>query len=347
MLEQSIIAPEVPMAAPSLLPTAPTRRPLPLAADSPLAGILPDVERHIVEPIIADIERLKRERDAIVLAHNYMTPDIFHGVADLAGDSLQLARMAAETEASVIVMAGVHFMAETAKILSPDRTVLIPDLRAGCSLAESITPADIDELRRRHPGAPVVTYVNTSAAVKAASDITCTSSNAVEVVRSLATDRVLFIPDRYLGSWVASQLPDIEVVTYDGACEVHERFTGAEVAELRTLHEGVTILAHPECPPDVLAAADVVGSTKLMHDWVRDHQPASVAMINECSMADNVAADAPNTDFIRPCNMCPHMKRITIQNIRTSLETMTHEVLVAPDVAARARRAVDAMLAVS
>ncbi len=333
------------MAATSTLPTATAT--LPLAPERRLAGILPDVERHIVEPIIADIERLKRERDAIVLAHNYMTPDIFHGVADLSGDSLQLARMAAETDASVIVMAGVHFMAETAKILSPDRTVLIPDLRAGCSLAESITPADIDELRRRHPGAPVVTYVNTSAAVKAASDITCTSSNAVEVVRSLGTDRVVFIPDRYLGSWGASQLPDIEVVTYDGACEVHERFTGAEVAELRTLHEGVTILAHPECPPDVLAAADVVGSTKLMHDWVRDHQPSSVAMITECSMADNVAADAPDTAFIRPCNMCPHMKRITIQNIRTSLETMTHEVLVAPDVAARARRAVDAMLAVS
>jgi len=333
------------MAATSTLPTATAT--LPLAPERRLAGILPDVERHIVEPIIADIERLKRERDAIVLAHNYMTPDIFHGVADLSGDSLQLARMAAETDASVIVMAGVHFMAETAKILSPDRTVLIPDLRAGCSLAESITPADIDELRRRHPGAPVVTYVNTSAAVKAASDITCTSSNAVEVVRSLGTDRVVFIPDRYLGSWVASQLPDIEVVTYDGACEVHERFTGAEVAELRTLHEGVAILAHPECPPDVLAAADVVGSTKLMHDWVRDHQPSSVAMITECSMADNVAADAPDTAFIRPCNMCPHMKRITIQNIRTSLETMTHEVLVAPDVAARARRAVDAMLAVS
>jgi quinolinate synthase len=333
------------MAATSTLPTAAAT--LPLAPERRLAGILPDVERHIVEPIIADIERLKRERDAIVLAHNYMTPDIFHGVADLSGDSLQLARMAAETDASVIVMAGVHFMAETAKILSPDRTVLIPDLRAGCSLAESITPADIDDLRRRHPGAPVVTYVNTSAAVKAASDITCTSSNAVEVVRSLGADRVIFIPDRYLGSWVASQLPDIEVVTYDGACEVHERFTGAEVAELRTLHEGVTILAHPECPPDVLAAADVVGSTKLMHDWVREHQPASVAMITECSMADNVAADAPDTDFIRPCNMCPHMKRITIQNIRTALETMTHEVLVAPDVAARARRAVDAMLAVS
>ena len=319
---------------------------LPLVGDDRLAGVLPDVERHIVGPIIDDIARLKQERDAIVLAHNYMTPDIFHGVADLAGDSLQLARMAAETDASVIVMAGVHFMAETAKILSPERTVLIPDLKAGCSLAESITPADIAQLRRAHPGAPVITYVNTSAAVKAASDITCTSSNAVEVVRSLGTDKVIFIPDRYLGSWVASQVPDIEVVIYDGACEVHERFTGAEVEELRTLHDGVAVLAHPECPPDVLAAADVVGSTKLMHDWVRDHQPSSVAMITECSMADNVAADAPDTAFIRPCNMCPHMKRITIQNIRTSLETMTHEVVVDPDTAARARRAVEAMLAV-
>ncbi len=327
--------------------TATARASLPVLPADRLAGVLPDIERHIVGPIIADIERLKQERDAIVLAHNYMTPDIFHGVADLAGDSLQLARMAAETDASVIVMAGVHFMAETAKILSPDRTVLIPDLKAGCSLAESIPPDDIAQLRRAHPGAPVITYVNTSAAVKAASDITCTSSNAVEVVRSLGTDKVIFIPDRYLGSWVASQVPDIEVVIYDGACEVHERFTGAEVEELRTLHDGVAVLAHPECPPDVLAAADVVGSTKLMHDWVRDHQPSSVAMITECSMADNVAADAPDTEFIRPCNMCPHMKRITIQNIRTSLETMTHEVVVDPDTAARARRAVEAMLAVA
>ncbi len=327
--------------------TATARASLPVHPADRLAGVIPEIERHIVGPIIDDITRLKQERDAIVLAHNYVTPDIFHGVADLAGDSLQLARMAADTDASVIVMAGVHFMAETAKILSPDRTVLIPDLRAGCSLAESITPADIAELRRAHPGAPVVTYVNTSAAVKAASDITCTSSNAVEVVRSLGTDKVIFIPDRYLGSWVATQVPDIEVVIYDGACEVHERFTGAEVEELRTLHDGVAVLAHPECPPDVLAAADVVGSTKLMHDWVRDHQPRSVAMITECSMADNVAADAPDTEFIRPCNMCPHMKRITIQNIRTSLETMTHEVVVDPDTAARARRAVEAMLAVA
>jgi len=327
--------------------TATARASLPVLPADRLAGVLPEIERHIVGPIIADIDRLKQERDAIVLAHNYMTPDIFHGVADLAGDSLQLARMAAETDASVIVMAGVHFMAETAKILSPDRTVLIPDLKAGCSLAESITPADIAELRRAHPGAPVITYVNTSAAVKAASDITCTSSNAVEVVRSLGRDKVIFIPDRYLGSWVATQVPDIEVVTYDGACEVHERFTGAEVDELRALHDGVAVLAHPECPPDVLAAADVVGSTKLMHDWVRDHQPRSVAMITECSMADNVAVDAPDTEFIRPCNMCPHMKRITIQNIRTALETMTHEVVVDPDTAARARRAVEAMLAVA
>jgi quinolinate synthase len=329
----------------SIATTVPTA--LPVIGGERLSGIVPDVERHIYAPIIADIERLKQERDAIVLAHNYMTPDIFHGVADLAGDSLQLARMAAETDASVIVMAGVHFMAETAKILSPERTVLIPDAKAGCSLAESITADDVAALRRQYPGAPVVTYVNTSAAVKAASDITCTSSNAVEVVRSLGAEQVLFIPDRYLGSWVASQLPEIEVITYDGACEVHERFTGAEVATLREQHDGVTILAHPECPPDVLAEADVVGSTKLMNDWVRANQPRTVAMITECSMSDNVAADAPDTTFIRPCNMCPHMKRITIQNIRTALETMTHEVVVEPDVAARARRAVDALLAVA
>ncbi len=329
----------------SIATTAPA--PLPVLGSERLVGVVPEIERQIYAPIIADIERLKLERDAIVLAHNYMTPDIFHGVADLAGDSLQLARMAADTDASVIVMAGVHFMAETAKILSPDRTVLIPDEKAGCSLAESITADDVAALRRRYPGAPVVTYVNTSAAVKAASDITCTSSNAVEVVRSLRADRVLFIPDRYLGAWVASQLPDIDVITYDGACEVHERFTGQEVASLRDQHAGVTILAHPECPPDVLAEADVVGSTKLMNDWVLEHQPRTVAMITECSMSDNVAAGAPNTEFVRPCNMCPHMKRITLQNIRTSLETMTHEVVVAPDVAARARRAVDAMLAVA
>jgi quinolinate synthase len=311
----------------------------------PLSGIVPDIELAILTPIIADIERLKRERNAVVLAHNYMTPDIFYGVADLRGDSLQLARMAAETDADVIVMAGVHFMAETAKILSPDKTVLIPDIRAGCSLAESITAADIETLRAQHPGAPVVTYVNTSAAVKAASDITCTSSNAVDVVNSLGVDKVLFLPDQYLAGWVATQT-DVEIVTWAGACEVHERFTGQQIVQLRTDHPGLKVIAHPECPPDVLAEADFVGSTSGMTKWVVEHEPEQVAMITECSMADNVAQSVPDTNFIRPCNMCPHMKRITVQNIRTALEDMQHVVEVDPAVATGARAAVEAMLAV-
>jgi quinolinate synthase len=311
----------------------------------PLEGIVPDVERAILDPIIADINRLKLERNAVVIAHNYMTPDIFYGVADLRGDSLQLARMAAETDAEIIVMAGVHFMAETAKILSPDKTVLIPDERAGCSLAESITAADIEQLRAQHPGAPVCVYVNTSAAVKAAADITCTSSNAVDVVNSLGAEKVLFLPDQYLASWVASQT-EVEIVTWEGACEVHERFTGSELAKYRTTHPGVQIIAHPECPPDVLAEADYVGSTSGMTKWVETRQPEQVVMVTECSMADNVAEAAPETEFLRPCNMCPHMKRITVHNIRTALEDLQHEVHVDPDVAAEARAALEAMLAV-
>lgn len=312
---------------------------------SRLSGIVPDVEQFILEPIIADIDRLKAERNAVVLAHNYMTPDIFYGVADLRGDSLQLARMAAETTADVIVMAGVHFMAETAKILSPDKTVLIPDPRAGCSLADSITAADIRLLRQRYPGVPVVTYVNTSADVKAESDITCTSSNAVRVVESLDADRVIFLPDQYLGRWVASQT-DVDVILWEGSCEVHERFTGAELASYRTSHPGIQIIAHPECPPDVLAEADFVGSTSGMVRWVGANQPRQVVMVTECSMADNVAAESPRTEFVRPCNLCPHMKRITIHNIRTALEDMVHEVHVDPDIGERAKRAVEAMLAV-
>ncbi len=321
----------------------PATAPLPVL--DRLAGHLPELDQHIVAPILEDIERLKRQRNAVVIAHNYMTPDIFHGAADVRGDSLQLARLAAETDADVIVMAGVHFMAETAKILSPDKTVLIPDPRAGCSLAESISGADVRALRARYPGVPVVTYVNTSAEVKAESDITCTSSNAVKVVESLGVDRVLFLPDRYLGSWVASQT-DVEVIGWEGACEVHERFTGEELAQLRAADPELKIIAHPECPPDVLDASDVVGSTSQMSAWVRDHQPARAVLVTECSMADNVAQEAPNTTFVRPCNMCPHMKRITVQNIRTALETMQHPVEVAPEIAARARRAVAAMLEV-
>ena len=310
-----------------------------------LAGILPDVEVAAITPLIAEIEALKAKRRAVVLAHNYMTPDIFHGVADLRGDSLALARMATETDAGVIVLAGVHFMAETAKILNPDKTVLIPDLRAGCSLAESITGRDVRLLRERYPGVPVVTYVNTSAEVKAESDICCTSSNAVAVVESLAADRVIFLPDQYLGRWVASQT-GVEVILWEGSCMVHERFTGAQLREYRADHPGIRVIAHPECPPDVLAEADFVGSTSGMISWVEKNRPPRVVMITECSMSDNVAAEIRDVEFVRPCNLCPHMKRITLAGIADALREMKHEVKVPPAVAERAKLAVERMLAI-
>lgn len=307
------------------------------------ADVLPPYERDALAPVVARIEDLKLVRNAIVLAHNYMTPDIYHLVADLTGDSLALAEMAASTDAEVVVMAGVHFMAETAKVLNPDKTVLIPDLRAGCSLAEAITGAGVRRLRRLHPGVPVVTYVNTSAEVKAESDICCTSGNAVAVVESLEVDRVIFLPDRWLADWVATQT-NVEIIPWEGACMVHERFTGKEIRDHRTHH--LAVIAHPECPPDVLAEADYVGSTHGMIDWVREHRPVKVMMITECSMADNVAVENPDIDFIRPCNLCPHMKRITLDGILRSLQTMTHRVTIEPSVAARARQAVERMLAV-
>ncbi len=334
--------------SPTVIPLdRPTRAPvteLPPVSER-LEGIVPDVERVVLEPLIEEIERLKVERNAVVLAHNYMTPDIFHGVADLRGDSLQLARLAAEADADVIVMAGVHFMAETAKIVNPAKTVLIPDTRAGCSLAESITGADVRLLRERYPGVPVVTYVNTSADVKAESDICCTSSNAVKVVESLGVDRVIFLPDQYLGRWVASQTA-VDVILWQGSCIVHEKFTGDELRQYRTMWPGVEIIAHPECPPDVLEEADFVGSTSGMIHYVADRKPRQVLMVTECSMADNVAVESPGTEFVRPCVLCPHMQRITVENIRDALVHMRHEVVVEPAVADRARLAVERMLAV-
>ena len=311
-----------------------------------LAGLIPEAELMANESLLAEIEYLKAERNAVVLAHNYMTPDIYHAAADLKGDSLALARLAAETGADVIVMAGVHFMAETAKIINPDKTVLIPALAAGCSLAEAITAADVRALRRRYPGVPVVTYVNTSAEVKAESDVCCTSSNAVEVVESLGTDRVIFLPDEYLGKYVASQT-EVEIVLWQGHCMVHERFTAEELRGYRRDNEGIKIIAHPECPPDVLAEADFVGSTSGMINWVDSHRPPRVVMVTECSMSDNVAAGLPDVDFVRPCNLCPHMKRITLANIRDALLYLRHEVTVQPEVTARARRAVERMLEIS
>jgi len=310
-----------------------------------LRGILPDVEIAALGPLIEEIEEWKQRRNAVVLAHNYMTPDIYHGVADLKGDSLALARMAAETEAEVIVMAGVHFMAETAKIVNEQKTVLIPDLEAGCSLADAITGADVRLLRERYPGVPVVTYVNTSADVKAESDICCTSGNAVQVVESLGTDRVIFLPDQYLGLWVASNT-DVEVILWEGSCMVHERFTAKELRAYRALSPQLQIIAHPECTPDVLDEADFVGSTAGMIEWVKSERPKQVVMVTECSMSDNVAAESPETEFLRPCNLCPHMKRITLEGIRDSLRELKNEVVVEHEIAVRARVAVERMLEV-
>ena len=314
-----------------------------------VAGVIPAAEWAVHAPLIDAINRLKREKNAVILAHNYMTPEIFHCVGDFAGDSLALAREAARTDAKVIVQAGVHFMAETSKILSPEKTVLIPDMRAGCSLAASITGADVRLLKQKYPGLPVVTYVNTSAEVKAESDICCTSGNAVKVVEEIArqfgTDTVIMIPDKYLARNVANQT-GVKVITWEGACEVHERFTAQEIRDYRTAHPGITVLAHPECPPEVVAEADFAGSTAAMIGYVGSHKPQRVVMITECSMSDNVAADNPGTEFIRPCNLCPHMKRITLEAILHSLETMTHEVVIDSVIAARAKAPIDRMLAV-
>ncbi|NOZ96121.1 MAG: quinolinate synthase NadA [Acidobacteria bacterium] len=311
-----------------------------------LSRVLPDVEIAAHMPMIEEINRLKAERGAVILAHNYQTPEIFHGVADITGDSLALARRAGEMDAGIIVVCGVHFMAETAKILNPDRTVLIPSLEAGCSLAESITAADVRELRRRYPGVPVVTYVNTSAEVKAESDVCCTSANAIEVVESLGVDRVLLLPDRFLAAWVDANT-DVEVIPWErGACEVHEQFTAELVAEYRATWPGVVVLAHPECRPEVLEAADMAGSTSAMLRFVEQRKARRVALITECSMADNIAAAVEDVEIVRPCTICPHMKKITLEGIRRSLVEGVFEVGVVPEVAARARRAVERMLEV-
>jgi quinolinate synthase len=306
-------------------------------------SLIPPIEWPVFADDIDAILTLKRERDAVILAHNYMTPEIFHCVADIVGDSLALAREAMTVDAKVIVLAGVHFMAETAKLLNPAKTVLIPDSRAGCSLAESITAADVRLMRERYPGVPVVTYVNSSAAVKAESDICCTSGNARKVVESLGADTVIMLPDEYLAQNIAAQT-HVKIITWAGHCEVHERFTAAEVRALRADYPGVTILAHPECPPEVIAEADYTGSTADMSGYVGRVKPARVVLLTECSMADNVSVHHPDVSFVRPCNLCPHMKRITLPKIRRALETMQEEVTIDPVLAVRARRSVERML---
>jgi quinolinate synthase len=311
--------------------------------------VVPEIEWPVFAPYVSAINRLKREKQAVVLAHNYMTPEIFHCVADFVGDSLQLAREAAKTDARIIVQAGVRFMAETAKVLSPQKTVLIPDEEAGCSLASSITAQDVRALKRANPGLPVVSYVNTSAEVKAESDICCTSSNAVDVVEAIAAERgvnsVVMVPDEYLALNVAAQTR-VNIITWKGHCEVHERFSAKDIRDLRSANPGIVVLAHPECSPDVIAESDFAGSTAAMSNYVATRRPARVALITECSMSDNVAVDLPAVEFVRPCNLCPHMKRITLPGILRALETGTIEVTVDPLISARARAAVEAMLKV-
>src|SRR5262245_19234099 len=306
------------------------------------------MEWPAIAPLVHAINQLKHQKQAVVLAHNYMTPDVFSLVGDFRGDSLQLAREAARTDARVIVQAGVHFMAETSKILSPDKVVLIPDLRAGCSLAASITGADVRLIRQKYPGLPIVTYVNTTADVKAECDITCTSSNAVQVVEHMAkkwgVDRVVMIPDEFLARNVAANT-DIGIIAWKGRCEVHEKFTGEDVRQLREAHPGVIVLAHPECPPDVLEEADFAGSTAALAHYVQERGPKKVVLLTECSMSDNVAAENPGVEFIKPCNLCPHMMRISLENIYYALKEMKHEVKVPEDIRVRAKKAIDAMLA--
>ncbi|ACK49274.1 quinolinate synthetase complex, A subunit [Methylocella silvestris BL2] len=322
-------------------PQAPSARDL----YAKVSHAVPAIEWPVYAAEIDAIMTLKRTRNAVVLAHNYQTPEIFHCVSDIVGDSLALAREAMTVDADVIVLAGVHFMAETAKLLNPSKTVLIPDLGAGCSLADSITPADVRRLRAAYPGVPVVTYVNTSAAVKAESDICCTSGNAKAVVESLGVDRVIMLPDEFLARNIAAQT-DVKIISWSGHCEVHELFTAQEVRDLREDYPGVVVLAHPECAPEVVAEADFSGSTAAMQAYVARERPAKLVLLTECSMSDNVAVLHPDLDFVRPCNLCPHMKKITLRNIRRSLETMQHAVEIDPSVADRARLAVERMLAV-
>lgn len=310
-----------------------------------VSNVIPELEWQTHLPWIDAIHSLKKQRGAVILAHNYQAPEIFHTVADITGDSLALAQQAARVDAKVLVQCGVHFMAETSKILCPDKTVLIPDTAAGCSLAESITAEDVRLLKARYPGVPVVTYVNTSADVKAESDVCCTSANAVHIVESLGVDRVIFLPDKYLGQYVASKT-QVKIILWEGACEVHERFSGEELRSYRRAHGNVRILAHPECPPDVLLEADFVGSTAAMVTHLAERRPRRVVMITECSMSDNVAVQFPDIEFTRPCNLCPHMRRITLPRIHDALLHLRHEVHVDPAVAARARRAVERMLAI-
>ena len=303
---------------------------------------IPEIEWAIHAPYIYKINKLKKEKNAVILAHNYQTPEIYHGISDFSADSLALAVEAAKTKADIIVMCGVHFMAETAKLMSPEKKVLLPDMDAGCSLSSSITGEDVRNLKKKYPGVPVVSYVNTSAEVKAETDICCTSANALKIVQSLGVKKVIFLPDDFLAKYVASQT-DVEIISWKGTCEVHEQFNDEEINEIRKNNPGIKIIAHPECPPDVIRASDFAGSTSGMIKYVKDNQPEKVMMVTECSMSDNVQIDNPNVKFIRPCNLCPHMKKITLPKILDCLENETNELIMDKKTIEKARKSVERM----
>ena len=307
-----------------------------------ISKTMPEIEWSVHAPYIYEINKLKKEKNAVILAHNYQTPEIYHGISDFSADSLALAIEAAKTKAEIIVMCGVHFMAETAKLMSPNKKVLLPDLKAGCSLSSSITGTDVRELKRQNPGVPVVSYVNTSADVKAETDVCCTSANAVKIVNSLGVKKVIFLPDDYLAKYVDSQT-DVEIISWRGTCEVHEQFTDTEINEIRKNNPGIKVIAHPECPPEVIKASDFAGSTSGMIKYVRDNQPKKVMMVTECSMSDNIQIDNPNVEFIRPCNLCPHMKRITLPKILDCLKNETNEIIMSKDIIEKARKSVERM----
>ncbi len=307
-----------------------------------ISQVMPEIEWSTHAPYIHKINKLKKEKNAVILAHNYQTPEIYHGISDFSADSLALAVEAAKTKADIIVMCGVHFMAETAKLMSPEKKVLLPDMRAGCSLSSSITGEDVKNLKKKYPGVPVVSYVNTSADVKAETDVCCTSANAVKIVKSLGVKKVIFLPDDFLAKYVASQT-DVEIISWKGTCEVHEQFNDQEINEIRKNNPGIKIIAHPECPPDVIKASDFAGSTSGMIKYVKDNQPEKVMMVTECSMSDNVQIDNPNVKFIRPCNLCPHMKRITLPKVLECLENETNEILMSNETIEKARKSVERM----
>ena len=307
-----------------------------------ISKAIPDIEWSIHAPYIYEINKLKKEKNAIILAHNYQTPEIYHGISDFSADSLALAVKAAETKEDIIVMCGVHFMAETAKLMNPNKKVLLPDMRAGCSLSSSITGEDVRKLKKKNPGVPVVSYVNTSAEVKAETDVCCTSANAVKIVNSLGVNKVIFLPDDYLAKYVASQT-DVEIISWKGTCEVHEKFNDVEINEIRKNNPDIKIIAHPECPPDVIKASDFAGSTSGMIKYVKDNQPKKVMMVTECSMSDNIQIDNPNVEFIRPCNLCPHMKRITLPKILDCLRKESNEILMSEETIKKAKKSVERM----